>query len=199
MRLLLLSIILLIILLPLLCTVGPCAKTCLCKQSLLQIILITYFCLLDSSVLVLLLGNYMQEASGSSEACAPSLFGEAVNYPTTPDTMKDFPATIPVTATAMKVRSLAAGQVDRTVSAALPDGMHVSKDARIAFQKAATLFLFYLSCLAEDERSREGRKRVTLSAHDIKSALKAAGMSHLLPLLGTSHMKRIRTDDNSFL
>ncbi|PBJ80222.1 hypothetical protein BCY84_01725 [Trypanosoma cruzi cruzi] len=100
----------------------------------------------------------MQEASGSSEACAPSLFGEAVNYPTTPDTMKDFPATIPVTATAMKVRSLAAGQVDRTVSAALPDGMHVSKDARIAFQKAATLFLFYLSCLAEDERSREGRK-----------------------------------------
>ncbi|KEG14857.1 hypothetical protein DQ04_00281200 [Trypanosoma grayi] len=98
-----------------------------------------------------------------------------------------------------KMRSLAAGQVDRAVAAALPNGMHVSKDARIAFQKAATVFLMYLSCLADDERSGESKKRVTLCAQDIKGALKAAGMGHLVPLLSIGHMKRGRSDDHSLL
>lgn len=56
---------------------------------------------------------------------------------------------------AVKARSLAAGLVDRIVAAAVPAGMHVARDARIAMQKAATISLLYLSCLADDEHSRE--------------------------------------------
>ncbi|RNF04780.1 hypothetical protein TraAM80_04905 [Trypanosoma rangeli] len=127
----------------------------------------------------------MEGASSSGQIIVPAL---SVQIP------KDASGTSLSTATTLKVRSLAAGQVDRIVSAALPDGMLLSKDARTALQKAATLFLFYLSCLAEDERSRDATKRVTLSAQDIRSALKAAGMAHLIPLLSTgSHMKRHRT------
>ncbi|CBH18571.1 hypothetical protein, conserved [Trypanosoma brucei gambiense DAL972] len=93
---------------------------------------------------------------------------------------------------AVKARSLAAGQVDRIVAAAVPAGMHVARDARIAMQKAATISLLYLSCLADDEHSRESRRRVTLSANDIKTALKAGGMGHLVPLLPTGQVKRGR-------
>ncbi|KAG8343093.1 hypothetical protein ERJ75_001828400 [Trypanosoma vivax] len=92
-----------------------------------------------------------------------------------------------------RTRPLAAGQVNRAVSAVLPEGMYVSRDARIALQKAATVAVFYLACLAEDERSRESKRRVTLSSNDIKAALKAGGMGHLLPLLSGGQMKRVRS------
>ncbi|ESL05531.1 hypothetical protein TRSC58_06817 [Trypanosoma rangeli SC58] len=133
----------------------------------------------------------MEEASSSGQIAVPALSAQIPKHAS---------GTSLAAATTLRVRSLAAGQVDRTVSAALPDGMLLSKDARIALQKAATLFLLYLSCLAEDERSRDATKRVTLSAQDIRLALKAAGMAHLIPLLSTgSHMKRHRTEDRSLL
>ncbi|RNF25098.1 uncharacterized protein Tco025E_02331 [Trypanosoma conorhini] len=135
----------------------------------------------------------MEEVSSSGQPFFPAPPGQLPS-----GAAMDASGTCSATAATLKVRSLASGQVDRTVSAALPDGMLLSKDARVAFQKAASLFLLYLSCLAEDERSREAKKRVTLSAQDIKLALKAAGMAHLLPLLSTgTHMKRQRTGDHS--
>ncbi|ORC88289.1 uncharacterized protein TM35_000171610 [Trypanosoma theileri] len=100
----------------------------------------------------------------------------------------------------VKVRSLAAGQVDRVVASALPNGMHISKDARVALQKSAAVFLMYIACLAEDSRSRVNVKRVTLSSQDIRTALVDAGMSHLVPLLSTGNLKRARhVDDHSSL
>lgn len=83
--------------------------------------------------------------------------------------------------------SLAAGQVDRVVLSALPDGMHLSRDARVACQKVATVSLFYLACLADDERTQKlkGRKRATLSSLDLRDAMGAAGFGHLVPLMRT--------------
>ncbi|KAH9578892.1 hypothetical protein LSM04_007188 [Trypanosoma melophagium] len=100
----------------------------------------------------------------------------------------------------VKVRSLAAGQVDRVVAAAMPNGMHLSRDARVALQKSAAVFLMYIACLAEESRSRVNVKRVTLSSQDIRTALTDAGMSHLVPLLSTGNLKRARhVDDNPSL
>lgn len=86
----------------------------------------------------------------------------------------------------VKARSLAAGQVNRIIDGALPDGMSVSRDARIALHKCATISLLYLACLADAERKAAGSSRTTLNVYDIRAALEAAGMAHLLPLMTTS-------------
>lgn len=91
----------------------------------------------------------------------------------------------PTTVGGKTYRGLAAGQVDRIVMSALPEGMHMSRDARIAFQKAATITMLYLACIADDERTQKlkGKKRSTLSVQDMRDALVAAGMGHLLPMM----------------
>ncbi|KAK7199791.1 hypothetical protein NESM_000026000 [Novymonas esmeraldas] len=86
----------------------------------------------------------------------------------------------------VKARSLAAGQVNRLVDGALPAGMSVSRDARIALQKCATVALFYLACLADAERKAAGSSRTTLNVQDIRGAMEAAGLAHLVPLLSTA-------------
>ncbi|EPY15920.1 hypothetical protein STCU_11675 [Strigomonas culicis] len=83
-------------------------------------------------------------------------------------------------------RSLAAGQVDRVVVRALPDGMHVARDARVALQKAATISLLYLTCLAEEERAQSGKRRSTLTPADLRAGLEAAGMASLLAQMRTN-------------
>jgi hypothetical protein len=74
---------------------------------------------------------------------------------------------------------LAMGQVDRAVKAALPTGLHISKDARVAMHKAATMFLLLISTLVEDEKSRQPKRKATLSGVDIQRALNAAGFDRL--------------------
>ncbi|AIO01082.1 hypothetical protein LPMP_321970 [Leishmania panamensis] len=83
----------------------------------------------------------------------------------------------------MKARSLAAGQVNRIVDGALPEGISVSRDARIALQKCATISFFYLACLGDSSRKATGSTRTTLNVQDIRGAMEAAGMAHLLPLM----------------
>ncbi|KAG5470173.1 hypothetical protein LSCM4_02867 [Leishmania orientalis] len=105
-------------------------------------------------------------------------------------------ATLPVAhagggAPSVKVRSLAAGQVNRIVDGALPEGISVSRDARIALQKCATISLFYLACLGDANRKASGSARTTLNVQDIRGAMEAAGMAHLLPLMSTAP-KRLR-------
>ncbi|KPA84748.1 hypothetical protein ABB37_01242 [Leptomonas pyrrhocoris] len=86
----------------------------------------------------------------------------------------------------VKARSLAAGQVNRIVEDALPEGISVSRDARVALQKCATISLLYLACLADAERKAAGSSRTTLNVQDIRAALEAAGMAHLVPLMTTA-------------
>lgn len=90
-----------------------------------------------------------------------------------------------------KARSLAAGQVNRVVEEALPDGVHVSRDARVALQKAGTITLLYLACLAEEERKRGRKGGATMTVQDVHGAMEAAGFAHLIPLVRTS-TKRTR-------
>lgn len=91
------------------------------------------------------------------------------------------------TADTCRIRSLAAGQVDRVVTAALPEGMHLSRDARLALHKAATMTVLYIGCLANEARTerQKGKRRSTLTGQDVRDALGAAGMEHLLPLMCT--------------
>ncbi|CCW62838.1 unnamed protein product [Phytomonas sp. EM1] len=88
---------------------------------------------------------------------------------------------------------LAIGQVMRAVTSALPEGMHLSREARVAFQKVATTALLYIACLADDARSSrtKGKKRKTLTVQDVRDALEAAGLAHLIPLMHTT-VKRNR-------
>lgn len=109
--------------------------------------------------------------------------------PAAPQESKDAAPAKPsssASATASKTRSLAAGQVNRVVDAALPAGMSVSRDARIALQKCATISVLYLACLADAERKSGGSSRTTLNVQDIRAALEAAGMAHVVPLMTTA-------------
>nr|CCD12434.1 unnamed protein product [Trypanosoma congolense IL3000] len=149
-------------------------------------ILIRFFFLFYLPMEVPVKGKRMDVANALADQTGQATAGDA-DPPASP---------LPVS---VRARSLAAGQVDRIVTAALPDGMHIARDARIAMQKAATVSLLYLSCLADDERRRETRRRVTLTANDIKVALKAGGMGHLAAQLGTGQVKRGRTDTETQL
>ncbi|KAG5470591.1 hypothetical protein LSCM1_01836 [Leishmania martiniquensis] len=92
----------------------------------------------------------------------------------------------------LKARSLAAGQVNRIVDEALPEGISASRDARIALHKCATIALVYLACLGDANRKAAGSARTTLNVQDIRGAMEAAGMAHLMPLM-TTLPKRGRT------
>lgn len=60
--------------------------------------------------------------------------------------------------------------VGRIIKGILPSNVMVTKEARAAFTRAAGIFIFYLTHCA-NEFSREG-KRTTISAQDIKNALR---------------------------
>lgn len=71
--------------------------------------------------------------------------------------------------------------MERVINEVLPSDMLISREARIAFQKAASVSILYISSLANNSRQSNGKKRTTLNAQDIRSAIHAAGMSHLIP------------------
>ncbi|KAJ1625751.1 histone-fold-containing protein [Pavlovales sp. CCMP2436] len=62
-----------------------------------------------------------------------------------------------------------ASSVARIVKACIPDSMQLSKDARTAFGRAATIFALYVTSCAND-LCRDG-KRSTISATDVYKAL----------------------------
>ena len=57
----------------------------------------------------------------------------------------------------------------------LPDNVTLSKDARIAFQRAAGIFIFYLTHCTND--IAKDRKRSTLYSSDVVSAIKELGFA----------------------
>lgn len=109
------------------------------------------------------------------------------------------------------LHGLALTQVDRIVKAVLPESMTLSKDARVALQKIATVTVLYLGAMAAAERdappqaalhNEEGRgikqkkkppvARSTLLPSDVVAAMEAAGWGDLVPQLSM-----MRSDGNN--
>ncbi|CAD2216238.1 hypothetical protein ADEAN_000369900 [Angomonas deanei] len=88
-----------------------------------------------------------------------------------------------------KALPLPSKNVKDIVMAAAP-GMKIAAPAQIAFEKVATLSLFYLACLADEDRTQNS-KRSTLQVQDIHAALDRAGMQQIEGELET-HYKRSR-------
>lgn len=63
-----------------------------------------------------------------------------------------------------------AASVARIIKATLPANVQITKEARAAFTRAASIFIFYLTHCASDF-SREG-KRQTIYLQDVKNALR---------------------------
>jgi hypothetical protein len=92
---------------------------------------------------------------------------------------------------------LAPSQVDQVVKRTVPQGYHVSKDAKAAINKSANIFILYMEALISSERvgalhasKRHPPKRIIISAADVKKALQDAGMSHLLPQMTSNKRSR---------
>jgi DNA polymerase epsilon subunit 3 len=57
----------------------------------------------------------------------------------------------------------------RIVKAALPENVQINKEAKLAFCRAAKVFILYITAAAND--SCKGAKRQTISAADVMQAL----------------------------
>lgn len=74
--------------------------------------------------------------------------------------------------------------VTRIIKEALPDGVNVSKDARLAISKAASVFVLYATSCANTFAVQHKRK--TISANDVLDAVKEMEFDTFLEPLKTS-------------
>ncbi|KAG2205523.1 hypothetical protein INT47_005897 [Mucor saturninus] len=74
--------------------------------------------------------------------------------------------------------------VTRVLKTALPPGTALQKDAKLAVSKAATVFINYLSSVANDVA--KGANHKTISAPDVFKALEIVELEHLAPQLRES-------------
>eukprot|EP00039_Didymoeca_costata_P019083 m.336166 g.336166 ORF g.336166 m.336166 type:complete len:160 (+) comp17774_c0_seq1:163-642(+) len=74
--------------------------------------------------------------------------------------------------------------VQRLVKETLPDGLGVSKDAKIAFGVAARVFVSYCTATANDIALEDNRK--TLTAKDVLKALEEMEFNEFLEPLATN-------------
>ncbi|KAI9487172.1 MAG: histone-fold-containing protein [Benjaminiella poitrasii] len=74
--------------------------------------------------------------------------------------------------------------VARVLKAALPPGTALQKDAKLAVSKAATVFINYISSVANDVAKAANHK--TISAPDVFKALEIIELDHLAPQLQES-------------
>ncbi|KAI7901943.1 histone-fold-containing protein [Cokeromyces recurvatus] len=74
--------------------------------------------------------------------------------------------------------------VARVLKAALPPGTALQKDAKLAVSKAATVFINYISSVANDVA--KGANHKTISAPDVFKALEIVELDHLAPELKES-------------
>ncbi|XP_064395343.1 DNA polymerase epsilon subunit 3-like [Halichondria panicea] len=77
--------------------------------------------------------------------------------------------------------SLPASVVTRIVKEALPEGVNISKEARTAIGKAASVFILYSTACANNFALKSKRK--TLNAADVFSALEDMEFEHFAPEL----------------
>ncbi|ORZ03243.1 histone-fold-containing protein, partial [Syncephalastrum racemosum] len=71
--------------------------------------------------------------------------------------------------------------IARVLKQALPAGTALQKDAKTAVSKAATVFITYLSTVAND--TAKGANHKTISAADVFKAMEVIEMEHLVPSL----------------
>lgn len=99
------------------------------------------------------------------------------------------------------LQGLASAQVNRVAKSALPPSMLLSKDAKAALQKAATVAVWYIGAVAATARDGEETKkktRLTLLPVDVTNGLEAGGWGSIIPQLSSilpnssSGMKRSR-------
>ncbi|CEP07281.1 hypothetical protein [Parasitella parasitica] len=74
--------------------------------------------------------------------------------------------------------------VTRVLKSALPPGTALQKDARLAVGKAATVFINYISSVANDVA--QGANHKTISAADVFKALDICELEHMVPELQES-------------
>ncbi|KAI9332413.1 histone-fold-containing protein [Pilaira anomala] len=74
--------------------------------------------------------------------------------------------------------------VTRVLKTALPPGTALQKDAKLAVSRAATVFINYLSSIANDVA--KGANHKTISAPDVFKALEIVELDHLAPQLKES-------------
>ncbi|KAK4515820.1 Phenylalanine 4-monooxygenase (Phe-4-monooxygenase) [Mucor velutinosus] len=74
--------------------------------------------------------------------------------------------------------------VTRVLKSALPPGTALQKDARLAVSKAATVFINYVSSVANDVA--KGANHKTISAADVFKALDICELEHMVPELQES-------------
>jgi len=75
--------------------------------------------------------------------------------------------------------ALPGAAIMRIVKSKLPDGVMINKDAKVAFAKACSIFILYISTIASDV-SKEG-KRSTVTAQDVITALKDLEFDEFVP------------------
>lgn len=79
--------------------------------------------------------------------------------------------------------------VSRIIKEALPDGVIVSKEARLAVSRAASVFILHATTFANLEAS--AHKRKTLTAPDVLAALHELALDDFLPPLQATFLSRV--------
>lgn len=102
------------------------------------------------------------------------------------------------------IHGIPVAQVDRIARSALPEGMTLSKEAKVMLQQAATVAVLYLGAMASNEHEGSGgtkktqkakKVRSTLLPIDVLDGLAAGGWSHIIPeiqMYGRATTKRAR-------
>ena len=80
--------------------------------------------------------------------------------------------------------SLPVAAIMRIIKAKLPDGVQIGKEAKTAFSKACSIFIMYVTTIANDLAKES--KRSTVTAADVLHALKELEFDDFLPMVENS-------------
>ena len=80
--------------------------------------------------------------------------------------------------------SLPVAAIMRIIKAKLPDGVQIGKEAKTAFSKACSIFIMYVTTIANDLAKES--KRSTVTATDVLNALKELEFDDFLPMVENS-------------
>ena len=80
--------------------------------------------------------------------------------------------------------SLPVAAIMRIIKAKLPDGVQIGKEAKTAFSKACSIFVMYVTTIANDLANES--KRSTVTAADVLHALKELEFDDFLPMVENS-------------
>eukprot|EP00320_Phaeocystis_rex_P019534 CAMPEP_0119085568 /NCGR_PEP_ID=MMETSP1178-20130426/134380_1 /TAXON_ID=33656 /ORGANISM="unid sp, Strain CCMP2000" /LENGTH=173 /DNA_ID=CAMNT_0007068633 /DNA_START=52 /DNA_END=573 /DNA_ORIENTATION=+ len=75
--------------------------------------------------------------------------------------------------------SLPSAAIQRIIKSKLPEGVMIGKEAKVAFSKASSIFILYVTTIAND-LAKEAR-RTTVTAQDVLHALRDLEFDEFLP------------------